>query len=176
MKHKSVLFGLLAVLALLILSACTGKQIPPAQPEPTAATEEHDDGDEHAAEPEEHVEGDEHEHVEIPQTYEEMNNPFAGDAAAAEAGQVLYQANCASCHGATGQGDGPASTALYPRPANLADADMMADLSDGYIFWRISEGGMMEPFNSQMPPWKGTLSEEEIWQVITYMRTLGQGE
>ena len=53
---------------------------------------------------------------------------------------------------------------------------MMQDLSDGYLFWRISEGGAMPPFNSAMLAWKGTLSEEEIWQVISYVRTFSEGQ
>ena len=52
----------------------------------------------------------------------------------------------------------------------------MQDLSDGYLFWRVSEGGAMPPFNSAMLAWKGTLSEEEIWQVISYVRTFSEGQ
>jgi hypothetical protein len=45
-------------------------------------------------------------------------------------------------------------------------------LSDDYLHWRIAEGGMMRPFNSVMPSWKGILSEDQIWMIITYLRTL----
>lgn len=44
--------------------------------------------------------------------------PFDGDVSR---GRTLYAANCASCHGARGTGDGPAAAALVPRPANLAE-------------------------------------------------------
>jgi mono/diheme cytochrome c family protein len=63
---------------------------------------------------------------------------------------------------------------LDPKPASLADTQMMADLSEGYLFWRVSEGGTFEPFNSVMPTWKGILSEDERWQVISFIRTLGE--
>jgi mono/diheme cytochrome c family protein len=49
---------------------------------------------------------------------------------------------------------------------------MMQELSDGYLYWRISEGGQMEPFNSMMPAWKDGLSEQQIWQIISFVRTL----
>ena len=49
---------------------------------------------------------------------------------------------------------------------------MMNELSDGYLFWRVSLGGQMEPFNSAMPAWEAGLSEEQRWQVISYVRTL----
>ncbi len=111
-----------------------------------------------------------HPHVEVPDEYAHMENPGVGDEAIAAAGQALFEANCASCHGPAGAGDGPAAPALDPPPANLADAAMMSSLSDAYLFWRISEGGAMEPFNSAMPPWK-FLTEEQRWQLVNYIRT-----
>ncbi len=110
--------------------------------------------------------------IQVPAPYQGKTNPFAGDTAAAEAGKAIYETNCASCHGPTGQGDGPAGQALDPKPSNLAQKG--GELGDDFLFWRISEGGAMAPFNSAMPAWKGVLSEEQIWQVITYIRTLGQ--
>jgi hypothetical protein len=56
-------------------------------------------------------------------------------------------------------------------PQNLAENQ--SQLSDSYLFWRISEGGLMDPFYSLMPAWRGLLDEEEIWQIITYVRTMG---
>ena len=109
--------------------------------------------------------------VEPPQEYTNRTNPFDGDAAAPEDGKVVYLTNCASCHGESAKGDGPAAISLDPKPQNLADT--VGNISDGYLFWRISEGGMMAPFHSVMPAWKTILSEDQIWQVITYLRSLG---
>ncbi len=78
----------------------------------------------------------------------------------------MFQSNCEACHGPQGHGDGPAGVALEPAPKNLAQLSKVA--SDDYLFWRISTG---RP-GSAMPPWKGVLSEEQIWQVISYIRTL----
>jgi mono/diheme cytochrome c family protein len=71
-------------------------------------------------------------------------------------------------------GDGPAAAALDPKPASLSDGMMMNDLSDTYIFWRITEGGVDEPFNSAMPPWETVFSEEQRWQLVNYIRSLSQ--
>jgi len=108
---------------------------------------------------------------EPPAPYAGMTDPLAGDSSAAAAGQEIFQNQCASCHGEDAKGDGPAAASLNPKPADLADNQ--SRMTDGYLYWRIAEGGQMDPFNSAMPAWKGTLTEEQIWQVITYLRTLG---
>jgi mono/diheme cytochrome c family protein len=108
---------------------------------------------------------------EPPAPYAGMTNPLAGESAAVTAGAEIFQNQCASCHGEDAKGDGPAAVSLNPKPADLADNQ--ARMTDGYLFWRISEGGQMAPFNSAMPAWKGALTENQIWQVITYLRTLG---
>lgn len=106
-----------------------------------------------------------------PDDYSGFTNPLKRDEANLNEGKELYQANCASCHGSGGEGDGPASGGLNPKPQNLAENQ--SRLSDSYLFWRISEGGLMDPFYSLMPAWRGLLDEEEIWQIITYVRTMG---
>jgi mono/diheme cytochrome c family protein len=116
-----------------------------------------------------------HGHVEAPDEFASLTNPFAGDAEAVAAGKVIFETSCATCHGPEGMGDGPAAEALDPKPASLADGAMMNDLSDGYLFWRVSKGGAMEPFNSAMPPWETGFTEEQRWQVISFVRTLSDG-
>lgn len=106
----------------------------------------------------------------IPEQYAGLGNPYIDEPAAISAGETLYEANCSSCHGLTGEGDGPASGGIDPPPDNLAL--QQANLSDAYIYWRISEGGLMEPFNSIMPGWKGLLDAQNIWQIISYIRTM----
>ena len=106
-----------------------------------------------------------------PAQYAGKKNPLAGDAAAAESGKQTYNVYCSSCHGESGKGDGPAASALNPKPQDLAGHEMQ--MTDDYIFWRIREGGLMEPFRSSMPAWKDVLSEEQIWQIVAYLRTLG---
>jgi mono/diheme cytochrome c family protein len=50
---------------------------------------------------------------------------------------------------------------------------VQSSLSDGYLAWRITEGGMMEPFRSVMPAWKGIFNEDKTWKLVAYIRTLG---
>ena len=81
-------------------------------------------------------------------------------------GAKVFKNNCEVCHGAEGHGDGPAGQALDPQPKNLAELQAVA--GDDYLFWRVSEG---KPGTS-MVAWKGILNEEQIWQVVSFMRTL----
>lgn len=104
-----------------------------------------------------------------PAEYAGKTNPLNGNQAAIEAGKGIYNSNCASCHGEKGMGDGPAANSLNPKPLPLA---MDGELSDAYLYWRIADGGGMEPFRSAMPAWKSFLTEEQIWQVTAYLRTL----
>lgn len=70
-------------------------------------------------------------------------------------------------------GDGPAGVALDPTTAIAHTSQMMGD---DYLFWRISEGGAFDPFNSSMISWKPVLNEEQRWDVINYVRALGTGQ
>ena len=115
-----------------------------------------------------------HAHVDPPDDFADLTNPLTNDAETLDAGKTVFDLNCSTCHGPEGMGDGPAAVALDPAPATLADGEMIGMLSDGYLFWRVTKGGAMEPFNSAMPTWEQVLTEEQRWQVITYVRSLGE--
>ncbi len=109
-------------------------------------------------------------HATIPEAYVGLSNPVSVDEASLERGKNLYTANCASCHGDGGMGDGPAGAALNPAPAPIAHTSQM--MADDYLFWRVSEGGA--EFGTTMPGWKA-LDEQSRWDMINYMRALGAG-
>jgi mono/diheme cytochrome c family protein len=100
----------------------------------------------------------------VPADYAGMTNPLGDDSAAA--GAELFRTNCEMCHGPQGHGDGPAGQALEPRPGNLAEIQTRA--ADDYLFWRIHEG---KP-GTAMVAWKGLLTDEQIWQIVSFLRTL----
>lgn len=110
-------------------------------------------------------------HAAIPEPYNSLTAPAVEEGALERAAE-FYTQNCASCHGDGGWGDGPAGQALDPAPAPLARTSTR--MTDGYLFWRMSEGGAV--FSSAMPAWKETLSEQQIWEMIAYLRALGSGE
>lgn len=86
------------------------------------------------------------------------------------AGKEKFQQICASCHGAKGKGDGVAAAALDPKPRDLSDAAYVSGLTDDHIFKTVKEGGAAVGKSALMPAWGGTLSDEDIKNVIAYIR------
>jgi mono/diheme cytochrome c family protein len=88
-------------------------------------------------------------------------------------GKTLFQTQCVVCHGADGKGSGPGAKGLTHPPADLTHHFHRAPGDgDAYLFWRVSEGGQVEPFKSAqstMPAFKTILSEEERWDVLAYV-------
>ena len=109
----------------------------------------------------------------IPDAYAGLTNPIPADEASLQRGAELYVAHCATCHGDGAMGDGPTAATLDPAPAPIAHTSQM--MGDSYLFYRVSEGGGLAPFNSAMPTWKDVLSEEERWHVLNYVKALGSG-
>ncbi|MDO8519241.1 MAG: cytochrome c [Deltaproteobacteria bacterium] len=86
----------------------------------------------------------------------------------AAAGKILFERNCASCHGLTGVGDGPASAALNPKPRNLKQTAK----SDEELKKTITNGGASVGLSPIMPAWGAVLSEQDVVNVIAHIRQL----
>ena len=93
----------------------------------------------------------------------------AGDAAK---GKQKYQELCAACHGQSGKGDGPTAAALPVKPRNHTDAAYMSELTDQQIFKTIKEGGDAVGKSSLMPKWGGILNDQQIDDLVAYIRSL----
>ena len=104
----------------------------------------------------------------VPAPYAGARNPLTRTPANVDPGRALYSEHCAACHDSTGMGGGDAGGALYPSPALLAELVRTPQGPDAYLLWAISAGGA--PFGTQMPAFKDRLSEEQIWQIVTFMR------
>ncbi|MDX1411573.1 MAG: cytochrome c [Nitrospirales bacterium] len=82
-------------------------------------------------------------------------------------GKGIYTNFCAACHGAQGKGDGPAGKVLTPPPANFTDKKFK-NKGDKELIETIQNG---KP-GTGMPPWKNSLSSQQIRDVLAFIRTL----
>lgn len=104
----------------------------------------------------------------IPERYQRAENSVGHTLIAIQSGASLYRENCASCHGAAGEGDGPrAQTVNTPMPA-LPYTLEQSYSTDAYLLWTIMEGGT--PVGTEKPAFRDKLTTEQAWQIIAYMR------
>ena len=100
----------------------------------------------------------------VPANFKTMKNPVAVGDASSKAGLAIYTKNCASCHGKAGLGDGVKARALKQFPGDFSKADYQGQ-SDGDHFFKTKTG------RSEMPKYEGKLADNDIWNVVNYMRT-----
>ena len=96
---------------------------------------------------------------------------FAQDAAKGKATSEQY---CASCHGSSGKGDGPAGAALNPKPKDLSTPGYVKGLKDEYLTKLGKDGGQAVGKSPLMPPWGSALKDDDVKNVIAYVRSLGK--
>ena len=116
---------------------------------------------EHAPTPHRHPDG------------EALVNPIVKTPESVQTGSAVYAKACANCHGPNGLGNGRLAAAMAAyggRPSNLTDSEWRHGSSDGEIFLVIRDGVGPE---FHMPTYKGKLTDEELWHVVNYIRTLG---
>jgi mono/diheme cytochrome c family protein len=91
-----------------------------------------------------------------------------------EAGKARYDALCASCHGASGKGDGPVAAALNPKPQDHTDGKHMNELTDQFLFDIVKGGGVGVKKSPLMPAFGTQLKDEDVWNLVAYIRSLAQ--
>ncbi|MBI4944878.1 MAG: cytochrome c [Bacteroidetes bacterium] len=101
----------------------------------------------------------------VPQGWSVKRNPTPLGSVSVQAGKNIYRANCIICHGEGGKGNGTLALSLNPRPADHTSKKFQQQ-KDGELFYKIITG------RNAMPSFKQVLSENEIWSVINFIRTL----
>lgn len=100
----------------------------------------------------------------VPANFKSMTNPVAKGDASNKTGKTIYDKNCASCHGKAGLGDGVKARALKDSPGDFSIAAYQ-DQTDGDHFYKTKTG------RGEMPKYEGKLSDDDIWNMVNYMRT-----
>jgi len=93
-------------------------------------------------------------------------NPTPADTSSVRRGSLTFKQYCVPCHGATGVGNGTVARALPLPPANLTDATLQSQRSDGSIYFTVRHGNVI------MPGYAYALTPARAWDVVNYVRTL----
>jgi mono/diheme cytochrome c family protein len=102
----------------------------------------------------------------VPEAAKQVANPLKPSQVDLLVARKLYLDKCAECHGDTGKGDGPQGRMYDPQPKDLTDAAHMNAVSDGELFYKISEG------HRPMPAFRKRLTDEQRWQLVLFLRSL----
>ncbi len=97
-----------------------------------------------------------------PDSAKQTKNPYEGQATAEAAGKRLYGMNCARCHGRNAEGSENIPALLDGK---------IETVTPGELFWFVTQG---EPKNG-MPAW-AKLPEQQRWQIVSYVKALGQSQ
>jgi mono/diheme cytochrome c family protein len=101
----------------------------------------------------------------VPEEARKLANPVPPTEASLAAAKAIFLESCAQCHGEGGKGDGSEAPMYDVKPADFTDAHMMGEMTDGEIFYKISEG------RRPMPSFKKRLTDEQRWQMVNFLRT-----
>ena len=104
----------------------------------------------------------------IPEEAKARANPLQPSEAALKSAKPLYGENCANCHGDGGKGDGSEALRYDPKPADFTDARHMNTVTDGALFYQISQG------RKPMPAFKKRMTEDQRWQLVLLIRSFAQ--
>jgi len=102
-----------------------------------------------------------------PKETDDLKNPLAGNNTSLKEGKTLYMSYCTPCHGDKGRGDGVAAASLSVKPADHSSDNVQKE-TDGALYWMITQG------RNPMPTYQQTLSDNQRWELVAYIRTLGR--
>lgn len=83
-------------------------------------------------------------------------------------GGLVYANYCVTCHGMNADGNGRAARLYTPRPANLRTSDK----NDAYASLIIRKGGAVLGRSEFMPTWEAELTDEQIRDLVSYLRSI----
>jgi mono/diheme cytochrome c family protein len=104
----------------------------------------------------------------VPEEAKQLKNPLQATAPALKSAREVYRDKCAQCHGDSGRGDGRDASRYDPAPTDFTDTKRMSAVTDGELFYKISEG------KKPMPRFKNKLSEDQRWELVLLIRSFAQ--
>jgi len=106
-----------------------------------------------------------------PAPADENRPEVSGHARDVARGKDLFARYCSGCHGEDGRGE---AKTFRPNVGNLAVKALMNQVPDEYLFTVIKQGGAAVGKNAAMPAWQRQLGDQDIWDIVAFVRTLAQ--
>lgn len=104
----------------------------------------------------------------VPAADAAKKNPQKADKASVDQGKEVYGKYCKSCHGKSGEGDGPKAEELKTELIDFTQSKFQGQ-SDGALFYKITKG------RDEMPSsHKKNIEDEDVWNLVNYMRTFSK--
>ena len=97
--------------------------------------------------------------TEVPDRDRQKVNPYHDQPQAIQAGRLLFADHCAQCHGNTAEG-------MKKRPS-LRTPRVQSQATEGDLHWLLANGNLRRG----MPSWS-KLPDQQLWQLISYLRSL----
>lgn len=104
----------------------------------------------------------------IPLADSQKDNPVKPSPESLARGKRQYGYDCVMCHGKTGDGKGDVAVDMKLKMHDESDPATLKDVSDGALFYIIKKG------KDQMPPEAGRVKDEELWDLVNYVRTFAK--
>jgi len=104
----------------------------------------------------------------IPSEFRDLQNDVGHTLVAIEAGAEHYANNCAACHGAAGEGNGPRAQEAGSNMISLPAIFAAGTTSDAYLIWSILGHGA--PFSPDDQTFDRTLTEDQAWELVAYLK------
>jgi len=104
----------------------------------------------------------------VPEEVKKLKNPLVPSESTLRSARGIYMEECAQCHGDHGKGDGPEAAMHDPHPSDITDSRHMSSITDGEIFYQISEG------RKPMPSFKKRLTEDQRWGLVLLVRSFSE--
>jgi len=104
----------------------------------------------------------------LPPDAAEKKNPLTVDEKVLAQGKAVFKDKCQRCHGEKGVGDGEDADPDVAEDMDLTNPKRADRNPDGVVFYKVSNGRR----KPKMPVFKEELSEQQIWQVVSYVQTL----
>jgi len=101
----------------------------------------------------------------VPAEEKERKNPLTYSEGNIASAKQIFSDKCVNCHGDKGKGDGSEAMMYDPAPSDLTDAAKMSKLTDGEIYYQITEG------RKPMPSFRKRLTDQQRWQLVLLVRS-----